>query len=202
MTKDWKIGPLEILPGDNVQVVYTGTNTSDSELSSLDTKQQDEIQLKIMNTILSAALKAGLGPVGEAIDQALSALGDPIAAALGFEPMGPCNGTVFSDAVQFTGSGLDGLVWVVASPGSWPANSFTRSYTDEATHNTEICGETALTDVTFSVQRVPFVSLKDWIPIHFERSTFERPIFLSEGLRQLGESGTTISIKSLLGVRP
>lgn len=201
MTQQWEIGPLEILPSDNVQAVYTGTNTSDSQLSSLDTKQQDEIQLKVMNTILSAVLKASLGVVGEAIDKALSALGDPIAAALGFEPQGPCNGTVFSDAVQFTGSDLDRRAWVASVPGSPAENRFTRSYTDAATHDTEICGEIALTDVTFSVRRWPFVSVKVWVQERFHRP-HHHDVALSKGLRQLGKPGTTISIKSLLGVRP
>jgi hypothetical protein len=202
MSKTWAVGPLEIAPGDSVHVVYSGINTSDSGLASLTTQDQDKIQIRVLGTIATAALTGGLGLVGDVISSALSAIGDPIVKILGYEPQGPCNGLVFSDAVQFSGSGLDSLAMAPLRAGDYPGMTFTRPYTDEATHNTEICGEIALTDVTFSVLRVPFISVRHWVPLRLERSVWQRPVFLNEGLRKLGQPGTTISIKSLLGVLP
>src|SRR5919197_3150301 len=44
MSNDWIVGPLEIAPGDLIHVIYTGFNTSDSEL---DLSGQAEIEIKI-----------------------------------------------------------------------------------------------------------------------------------------------------------
>lgn len=109
---------------------------------------------------------------------------------IGFQEQGPCNGPVFSDAVPFTGSGLDGL----GSP-----TTFTRSYTDAATHDTGRCGDIAETDVVFSVWRVPFVSVKQSV---MDRFPPRYPGQYGPGRRQYGKPGTTVSIKSVLGVLP
>lgn len=210
MNKDWAIGPLEIAPGDSVHVIYTGTNISDKELTSLSTQQQDEIELKLLSAVASAAvgaLNGGLGPVSEGVAAALGAVGDPVGKFLGYAPQGPCNGQVFSDAVQFSGNGLDNLAMVPlgyqqnAMPPmpDYSVISFTRSYTDEATHDTNLCGHIAETDVTFMVLRASFISLKwavtDRFPSHY-------PTEFNKGLRQYGPPDTTISVKSLLGLRP
>ena len=46
MGVDWIVGPLELAQNDLVSIVYSGSNTSDSELT-LETAQQDQIELKI-----------------------------------------------------------------------------------------------------------------------------------------------------------
>ena len=64
MNKLWEIGPLEIAPGDLVKVFYTGTNTSDTDLTSLDTETRDKIEIKILDTIFSAGAGALVAPLG------------------------------------------------------------------------------------------------------------------------------------------
>jgi hypothetical protein len=71
----WEIGPLEIAPIDDVAVVYTGTNTSDSSLSSLGTQKQDELEIKILDIVakkyVSLLLGAGFGDdIGSAFSEA------------------------------------------------------------------------------------------------------------------------------------
>jgi len=202
MTRSWVAGPFEIRPTDGVAVVYSGVNTSDSGLSSLPHQDRDRLQLDILNKVtriaVGALLGAGLGEViGRAFSEAFNRyFSDPIGDLIGYAPQGPCNGPIFSDVVHFTGSGLDQSQFVPRPSSTFPAVSFTRSYTDEATHNRDICGDIAETDVTFSVFRVPFISLNYWMSSRFPGRA------PSAGLRQLGRPGTTISIKSLFGVLP
>jgi len=210
MSQLWEVGPLEIDPGDEVHVIYTGTNISDEQLVSLETQQQDEIELKLLSAVATAAVAAltgGLGLVGEGIATALGAIGDPVGKFLGYAPQGPCNGPVFSDVVQFSGSGLDKLDMVPLPPRknitpplpNYSVISFTRTYTDEATHDTNRCGHMAETDVTFSVLRVSFISVV-WLLTNRFPSRWSGEF--GPGLRQYGQSGTAISVKSLLGLRP
>src|SRR5690349_2493511 len=51
MSSDWQAGPLETVPSDIVNVVVTGTNMSDYGLSSIDTKKQDDMEIKILDTV-------------------------------------------------------------------------------------------------------------------------------------------------------
>jgi hypothetical protein len=203
MGASWGIGPLEIAPGDIVHVIYTGTNISDEQLTSLSTKQQDEIELRILSAISTSAVAAitgGLGLVSEAIAGAIGAIGDPVGKFLGFKAQGPCNGPVFSDAVAFSGSALDNLPMVQpTTPKGVPAISFTRTHTDEATHDKDKCGDIAETDITFSVFRLPFISVRELLGRRFP-STF--PTQFGPGIRQHGQTGTPIGLKSLLGLRP
>ena len=71
--------------------------------------------------------------------------------------------------------------------------SFTNTHTNEDTHDATICGHMAVTDVTFLVSRVPFISLKD--SLGYKHA-------LSQGLRKPGKKQSTISLKSLLGLTP
>ena len=50
--------------------------------------------------------------------------------------------------------------------------------------------------MTFSVCRLPYISVTTWAHRRFPSQS------LKSGLRKLGKANTTISIKSLLGVRP
>ena len=155
---DWIVGPLELAPSDGISIVYSGMNTSDSDLISLDAEQQDKIELKILDTIMSVAaggIGAGVAAaeaigtaVSSAITGALGAIGDPVGTILGYSPQGPCNGLVFSDSLPFTGGGLANLQYQPdTSFHPLPpavAVSFTRGYDDSATHSA-VCGEVAHT---------------------------------------------------------
>jgi hypothetical protein len=199
----WNVGPFEILPGDLIDVIYTATNISDEQLTTLTTEDQDKIEIKILNAVTAAGLGlvGGLGEAAAAVAGALGEIGDPVTKILGFKAQGPCNGPVFSDAVPFTGSGLDSTVMTpLQTPTAVLSTiSFTKTYTDEATHNTDICGRTAETDVTFSVFRHPFISVRELLEERFP-STF--PGQFGPGIRQHAQSGTSVSLKSLLGLRP
>lgn len=215
MSADWQIGPLEAAPSDGVVVVYTGTNVSDSGLSSLGTQKQDELEIKILNAIASkfVGLIAGAG-LGEALGSAFSeafdeAFSDPVGDLIGYRQQGPCNGPVFAGAVPFHGSDLDqlamGPLTYTYFPGTsypetrtseFPGIRFTRSHTDRETHDSNVCGAIAETDVTFSVCRLPHVSVTTWAHRRFPGQ------LLRNGVRRLAPPNTAISIKSLLGVRP
>jgi hypothetical protein len=200
MGKDWIVGPLEISPGDIIHLIYSGTNTSDGDLSQI---ERDKIELKILDSIVSAAVGAIGGAIGAAIGTALGYISDPVGTILGYEPYGPCNGLVFSDTIEFSGSGLATLPFRPPPPqhvqigdvgearlhGALEA-PFTRSYTDEATHNSDNCGGIAHTDITFAVLQLPVVSLRDCAPRFFNR-------YLDHGVRPLAPPDSTISVRSL-----
>lgn len=197
MSKDWIIGPLEIAPGDLIQVVYSGSNTSDSE--ALDGQDQAKIELKLLDAITSAVVGAVGGPVGSAVTTVLGLIGDPVGRFLGFTPQGPCNGLVFSDTIEFSGAGLDRLPFeppTVSHSSSSPPGasevSFTHSYTDEATHDSATCGEIAHTEVSFSVLHMPSLSVAYWAKELFPG------VILRHGLKQLTAAESTVSLRSLL----
>ncbi len=199
MGTDWIVGPLELVPDDLVSIVYSGTNTSDSQLT-LETQQQDQIEIKILDTIYTAAAGAIIGgPIGSAISAVLGAIGDPVGKLLNVSPQGPCNGLVFSDAVQFTGAGLASQSFqpsgslLVTLPQATEA-AFTRSYTDETTHDTSVCGKIAHTDITFSVLQLPSASVRSCASHLFPT------VKLSDGLRHATGSNAA-SLRSLIGLR-
>jgi hypothetical protein len=163
MSKDWTIGPLEIDSNDGVSVVYSGMNTSDSP-GGLNAQQQGATELKLLDTIVSAVIGAsGLGLVGAAVSGALGLIGEPLEKLLGFSKQSPCNGLVFSNGLPFTGGDLEKLPPTAGSffLHATQAAEFTRSHTDEATHDAGTCGHIAETDVSFTILRLPFVSIKD-----------------------------------------
>jgi hypothetical protein len=202
----WIIGPLDIASGDQISVIYSGTNISDTQ-SQLDAQKQGEVEVKLLDTLTSAVVGAVGGPIASAVGAALGFIGDPIGKFLGFTKEGPCNGPVFSDAVQFTGAGLNNLPFQpqfafagVFPPGS-SVVSFTNgsagdpgpSYTDEATHDSSTCGHIAETDVTFEIWKLPpFISVRFWagqiIGIHAGQA----------GLRRFGSP--PFSLRSRLGI--
>ena len=191
----WTIGPLAIDPGDSLHVIYTGTNISDKQLVSLSTKDQDALEIKLLDAVTAAALTAAatLGAVAAAVAGGLGLIGDPVGKLLGVTPQGPCNGLVFSDAVQFSGSGLDNLDLIASSPSALPSLSFTQTHDDSATHDTSICGAIAQTEITFSITRQATVSTMSLLAKRFP----SRP---GPGLRSLAGK-PEFSLFSLLGLR-
>jgi hypothetical protein len=189
---EWLVGPLEIAPGDGVTVVYSGTNISDS--TDANAQQQSDIELKILDALTNAVLTAAAGPLGDVVGKVLDGLGDPIGKILGVSHHN-CNGLVFSDAVQFVGSGLEKLAFshTTMLPDA-QLFSFTKSYTDETTHDSDQCGHIAETDVRFSVIRLSSLSLR----FYNNAGMFFPGKDLSKGLRQLGTPGSTIRVRSLL----
>jgi hypothetical protein len=212
MYRDWRLGPLEIRHDEKVGVVYTGTNTSDEQLSSLDTQEQDDLEIKILDYVAKKYVELIVGGVSASdIASALSsafndAFKDPIGALLGYQQQGPCNGVVFSGTVPFTGEELDGLDYVAipqttnATPPlpDQSVTSFANTYTDGATHP-QICGPPASTEVTFSVFKLSFISVTWAVQNRFLSTSGGH---YGPGLRQFGQPGTRISIKTLLGIRP
>jgi hypothetical protein len=201
--QDWTTGPFETSPDDEVLVIYSGTNTSDSSLSSLSHQEEDELELKILNKIMQKGVGlivgAGFGDdIGSAFSEGFKdILEDPVGDLIGYSRQGPCNGPVFSDARRFTGAELDNLnVEPLASdsgPYRHPGVRFTNHYTDEATHDSDVCGNVAETDVTFSIFRLPYVSVKDLMGRRFGGRT---------SLRSIRETETAFSVKQALGVSP
>ncbi len=207
MSERWETGPFEIAPTDHVGVAYTGTNTSDYGLSGLGTQQQDELEIKILNVVFKKYVGFLLGygvldDIAGAFSQAFDrAFKDPVGGLIGYQQQGPCNGPVFAGQRQFRGSDLDHLALgppaFTLYPGTaYPGTRFTETYTDAANHNTDICGHPAETDVTFAVFRVPFISVKTWARVRFPGA------FLNLGLGKLVPPRPSLSVKSLLGVRP
>jgi hypothetical protein len=196
MGVDWIVGPLELAPTDGVSIVYSGMNTSDNDNISLDTQQQDQIELGILNAILTGAVGA-IPIAGPAIAGVLGAIGDPVGKFLGYSPQGPCNGLVFSDSVQLTGGGLATLPYQPDTsfqplpPAT--AASFTRAYDDSATHNDAVCGEVAHTQITFSVLQLPWVSVRGMAQRLFPAAN------LTQGLRHATGS-TASSLRALIGL--
>src|SRR5262245_32658795 len=49
MWPDWAIGPIAVQDGDTVEVIYTATNTSDSDLPTADQQKVDKIVIKFLD---------------------------------------------------------------------------------------------------------------------------------------------------------
>jgi hypothetical protein len=193
---NWLFGPFEVAQNDLVALVYSGTNTSDSQL---DFSQQDVIEVKILNAIASGVVGALGGAVGSAVGTVLGLIGDPVGKFLGFSPPQHCNGLVFSNAVEFTGGGLDHLVFQGGQGGPPPNHSekhFTHTLTDETTHDSSACGDVAQTEVTLSVLQVQSASVRDCVSRRFPSAPF-----LAEPLRRATRSNAS-SLRSLIGLRP
>jgi len=196
----WLAGPFSLAPGDAVRIIYSGTNTSDSELGN---EQVDQIEVQILDQLLTAGVAAVAGDLAKDINKALSFIGDPIGTILGFKPDGPCNGPVFSDGLDFPGDSLANLPFdQQADPNFVPdgpesdatgakATIFTKpdtgTYTDETSHNSDICGRIAETTVKFTIYRLDKgVSLKV-----YGTKRFGLPA-LQQGIRQLGKPPFTV----------
>jgi hypothetical protein len=206
MSKDWVIGPLRIEDGDDVSIVYTASNTSDSNLPSAEQREVDEWTVKVLNvyySMLVGSFVSGLGLtavaefIGANVSSATAAFfADPVGTILGVEPTGPCNGTVFADAKAFTGASLRQLSSSQSQKTQHGVTLNTASselkyhYSDEATHDKETCGDTAQTDVTLEVRRYDYWSM---------RFASNPKWSLSSGIRRDFPNGGTFS--ELYGLR-
>jgi hypothetical protein len=180
--------------------MYSGTNTSDSQLPN---DQVVKIEIAILDELLTVGTKTILDSLADEVNKALRAIGDPVGSILGFKPEGPCNGTVFSDAVLFPSDSLANLSFAdhgsdnfvpdgpdVTSTGA-KATIFlkpdTGTYTDEATHNSDICGHIAETRVQFTIYRLDEgVSLRAYGSKRFGLGTLEK------GISRLGTPPFTV----------
>jgi hypothetical protein len=182
MSPDWVVGPLQIFDADEVAIVYTATNTSDSQIPTADQRAVDAWTIKLVDHYYSLLLGECVSGLGlEAVSEIVERLGgavaqfvtDPVGTALGVRPEGPCNGTVFADSRVFSGAALAALQgtpvketrWGVTIPTS--TAELTQHYSDEATHDRSTCGDTAETDVTIAIKHYPFWSLRFWEGQHF-----------------------------------
>ena len=213
ISESWGVGPLEILPGDDIIVAYSGTNISDQ--SDPHQAERDRLELDILNEVAKRGvglfLGAGFGSeIGGLFSSAFNDyFKDPVGDFLGYKPVGGCNGPVFADARRFSANDLDSLdvqplTFINAPTTSYasvknypfPGKRFTQHATDAATHDSDQCGHIAETDVTFAVFRLPFVSVRALV------ARRKPGLFLSQGLRQLRPAGDAFSLKSVLGVLP
>lgn len=180
------------------------TNTSDSQLPTADQEPINKWTIKLTNIYLSVLVGqfvSALGPSaladyigGHAAGTVAAFLADPVGTLLGYRPPGPCNGTVFASTGTFTGAGL---VQATTTPGtvmrwgqqvqSWSAD-LTETLTDATTHNTDVCGGLAETEITLRVTRLDHWSLRRWSGES-----------LTQGVRLRHPSGG--SLKALYGLR-
>ena len=188
MTDQWVIGPLWVQDTDQVSIVYSATNTNDSQLPTADQQQIDAWTVKFFDIVLSwlvGEFVSGLGlnpiteyigaNVGGAAGAVAAFFADPVGTVLGLKPHGPCNGIVFAGKKEFTGAQLRQLPSTavpapdnplnrgarLVGPSAW--SELTDHYTDEATHNNQVCaGSPAQTDVTIRITRYDYWSLEYW----------------------------------------
>ncbi|MGH8639775.1 MAG: hypothetical protein ACREUZ_21825, partial [Burkholderiales bacterium] len=154
---------------------------------------------------------AGLGEeLGNLFSKAFNELFEnPVGDLIGYERQGPCNGVVFADALRSSGGDLDLLpvqpLAYIDAPRTKDAETIsydspgvrvTRHNTDEATHDSEVCGHFAETDVTFVILRAPYVSVRDVMKRRFPARVWSDPI------RGAHQRSGDFSLKTLLGVRP
>jgi hypothetical protein len=178
MNRDWVIGPLYVEDNDRVDVVYTATNLSDANLPSMSQQEADKWAIKTMNIYYSLLVGEFISGIGlsaladyigaRAAEAAAAFLADPVGTLLGYKPPGHCNGTVFSDKKSFTGATLAALPSTPGTERTWGRevkawwSELTEHYSDEATHNPDMCGATAQTDVTIKITRYQQWSMKAW----------------------------------------
>ena len=170
MGRDWMIGPTEVRDGDGVGMLFTGTNTNDSQLPTADQQKMDRMVLDAYNiyyswlagefvsglglTVISEFVGSTIGGAGSAI---ASFLADPVGTLLGYEPQGPCNGLAFGDNLSRSSRDLESLEWA-PDPYEWATGPvemavMTQSYDDSATHPSKNCGATAHTEIEITVRR-------------------------------------------------
>jgi hypothetical protein len=208
----WTIGPIEVADNDEVAIIYEGINVSDDpNFARSDAFAQAETKLaSYFYAYLLGNFWSGLGLAGvpsvvdkfDLPDEVKKFLDNPVGYLLGVHPSGPCNCLVFKDALKFTGRELGAFAYepqpvredirkYLGTPGR--ARS-TRRYTDEETHNTDICGLVAHTEVSIAIVKYAFYSLSWWGPKNGKLHP--------GGLRKYGPSGAQeVSIKDIFGLK-
>ena len=187
----WIIGPIDVNPSDSISILYTATNTSDSDFNPDEVdRNRLEIQLleRYYQALLSvAAIEVG-GLVGAAIDLAAEifkeakdplsklsstfkeiadVISDPVATLLGHIQDASCNGVVFAGVYTLSGEELDKLTY--SAPTQYISldraheNTVSVHLTDASNHDTGNCGHVAETDISFSILALPILygTLKD-----------------------------------------
>ena len=178
MTRSWTLGPTEVGDGDTVVLVVSGTNTNDIQLPTADQQKMDALTIKFLEAYYSwlvghffsvFGLSEAVELIGAAGIEVGAFLTDPIAWALGYEPSGPCNGTVFAGDIWFNARELEELEWAPDPAeyytGPKEMTTVTRSYDDAQWHNAERCGPIARTDIEVTIRRTAVYSLQKH---HFE----------------------------------
>jgi hypothetical protein len=179
MSPDWIVGPLWVEDTERVEIVYAAVNTSDSQIPTARQEEVNRWTIKLTNIYLSllvgefvsalglASLAEYIG--GQAGGAVAAFLADPVGTLLGYRPPGPCNGTVFAGKQSFTGAELAARtitpgtkrLWASQEVRTWSCD-ITDVTTDAATHDTDVCGAVAETDVTLRCTRFENWSLKGW----------------------------------------
>lgn len=196
MNSGWVIGPFELEEGDHVVVTITGTNIGDSEWR-ISQEESEKLQMKILESVVTAAAGVLTGVIGATASGAISALLSPMSEFLGWEAPERCNGLVFADEIEFRLSQIERLSFVEELPNMRMRNALVvRDYTDEATHDTEQCGAIARTRVTMRV-REEYGPVAVKVQAIRQRETID----VRKGLRQLLPTNEPISVKQLLNMR-
>lgn len=205
MGPDWMIGPTEVLDGDDVSIVLTGTNTNDSQLPTADQQKIDRLELDALNIYYSwltgqfvSAL--GLAVVSEFVGSVIGGAGgavasffaDPVGTLLGYEPKGPCNGLAFGANLSRSSRDLESLDWA-PDPYQWATGPvemavITQTYDDSATHASQNCGATAQTEIDITVRRSQTWSM--------QRQNWRNPVM---SVRQTYPNAA--SLKAAAGIR-
>ena len=203
MSEDWTIGPLWIEDGEQVHIVYNATNTSDSQIPTSDQEAVNKWMLKLTSMYLSAMAGSFVSVIGlsEVVDLVVGGgsgvagfFADPVGTLLGYKPPGPCNGTVFAGKKSFTGASLTATTVTPGTTRSWGREvrswycDLTETLTDATTHDTDVCGGIAETEITIRITRLEHWSLQMWT----DQS-------LTQGLRPQHPAGG--SLKELYGLR-
>lgn len=186
IAKNWEIGPIEVTPGDSVDIVTTLTNTGDSQLPSAHQQAVDDWTIKALNVYYSWLLGQFVSGLGlkfvsdftgtgsDALRGVAAFLADPIGTLLGYEKSGPCNGVVVAEALRYTDRELEALTYrpeLASKQGQIPGltvdrATVTNTHTAAEHHNTEGCGAPARTEVELAVRRYPYWSWRysewDW----------------------------------------
>ncbi len=176
MARNWIIGPTEVHDGDDIKIVLTATNTSDSQLPTGDQQKMERLELDALNIYyswLAGEFESGLGLgmiaayVGGKITDAGGAiakfLADPVGTLLGWESQGQCNGLVFGDKIELSSRDIESLDWA-PDPTQWATGPMemavlSQSYDDSATHSAG-CGAIAQTEVDVTIRRASFWSMR------------------------------------------
>ena len=196
MNLGWVVGPFELEPDDKVVVTFTGTNIGDSQFR-IGQEESDRLQMKILESVVSAATGVLTGVIGATAAGVIAALTTPISELLGWEAPERCNGLVFVDEIELELSQIERLAFDDDRPNSqMRLATIARDYTDKETHDTEKCGAVAQTRVRLGVRQ-------EYGPLRVKSQAIAQceRIDVQQGILQIAPTNEPISIKQLLNIR-